>query len=300
MITWIKNNKLAFVLILIVLYLLSQKILGISTTSFGIPSISDRSTSYSALNSVSLGSKSTGGMAYGSYQTQEAAPTTNPNRLVVQDTRMSLVVKDVGDIINKIQDLTVRFGGFMVNSELSKPSESGSGSITIRVPEEKRNEALEVFRKLSVKVISESVSGIDVTDQYSDLNARLVVLNQTKTKFEDILNKATAVQDLLNVQRELINLQAQIDQVVGQQKYLEQTAKLTKITVYLSTDELSLPYAPDNAWRPAVIFKEAVRSLVSTIRGIGTLAIWAVVFIPVLVPVLVIIWLIRRRNKVRI
>jgi len=47
-------------------------------------------------------------------------------------------------------------------------------------------------------------------------------------------------------------------------KYFEQSAKLTKITVYLSTDELSLPYAPTNQWRPLVIVKEAFRSLIST------------------------------------
>jgi hypothetical protein len=153
------------------------------------------------------------------------------------------------------------------------------------------------FKKLAVKVVSESVSGNDVTDQYVDLDAQLAVLTKTKVKFEDILDKATRVEDLMNVQQQLINIQQQIDSVKGQQKYLDQSAKLSLVSVYLSTDELALPYAPTNEWRPAVIFKEAVRSLIANIRGLGSLIIWGVVYLPILIPVGLIIWYLKTRKK---
>ena len=92
--------------------------------------------------------------------------------------------------------------------------------------------------------------------------------------------------------------QSQIDNLKGQQKYFEQSAKLSKITIYLSTDELALPYAPTNEWRPAVIFKEAVRSLLGTIRSIGSLIIWAGVYIPILIPVLLIIRYIKKKRNI--
>ena len=148
---------------------------------------------------------------------------------------------------------------------------------------------------MAVKVVSESVIGTDVTDQYVDLEAQLAVLNKTKQKFEEILDRATAVADLLNVQRELISLQSQIDDVKGQQKYYEQSAKLSIVTIYLSTDELALPYAPTNEWRPAVIFKDAVRSLVSVLRAVGSLLIYAVVLVPVWVPVIFVVRFIRKK-----
>jgi len=112
------------------------------------------------------------------------------------------------------------------------------------------------------------------------------------------MSKAYSVTDLMTVQRELINLQSQIDSLKGQQKYLEQSAKLTKITIYLSTDELSLPYAPTNEWRPTVIFKEAVRSLLTFLRGIAGFLIWLVVYSPIIAPVIGIIWFVRRRRSV--
>jgi len=154
------------------------------------------------------------------------------------------------------------------------------------------------YKDMAVKVVSESVNGTDVTDQYTDLQAQLEVLQKTKIKFEDILDRATAVNDLLNVQRELISLQSQIDSVKGQQKYYEQSAKLSKITIYLSTDELALPYAPTNEWRPTVIFKEAVRSFVGAIRSIGSLIIWAFVYLPIIIPIFFIVRYIKKRKNI--
>ena len=218
--------------------------------------------------------------------------------MVITETTMSVVVKDVSEAIKTVQQKSESLGGYMVNSHLSKPEETASGSITIRVPKEKLIEALEAFRRVGLRVVDENVSGRDVTDQYVDLEARLTTLNKTKAKFEEILDRATQIQDLLNVQRELINLQSQIDSIKGQQQYLSQSAKLSKITVYLSTDEFSLPYTPKQAWRPEVIFKLAVRSLVSNLRNLGSALIWIVVYSPIWLPILGTAWFIKRRKRV--
>ena len=113
------------------------------------------------------------------------------------------------------------------------------------------------------------------------------------------MNQAIKVEDLLQVQRELINLQDQIDALRGRQNYLGKTAEMAKITFYMSTDEYALPYAPATPYRPNVIFKESVRSLVGTLRGIATLGIrlgvYSVVWLPVL---LVVLWVRRRKTRI--
>jgi len=194
-------------------------------------------------------------------------------------------------------DITKNLGGFLINSGLSKPEGVASGNISVRIPEEKRTQALESFKKLAVKVVSESVYGNDVTDQYVDLESRLEVLNKTKAKYEEILKSAQKVTDIMSVQEQLTYLQTQVDDLKGQQKYLEQSAKLSKIVVYLSTDELALPYAPTNQWRPLVIFKNAIRSLVEIFRGLGSILIYLIVFIPIIIPVILIIRVIKRKMK---
>jgi hypothetical protein len=296
MIGWIKKHWLTVGLIIVIVLLLGKNF---STGNLNRSGISVSPLPYTEGASADSFSALKSSPASLSLQ-REVAPTDNPDRLVIQNTSLSLQVKEVAPVLSQIEVLAKGYGGYMVSSDLAKPEFSASGNITIRVPEDKRAEALDSFKKLAVKTVSEHVSGFDVTDQYTDIEARLAVLNQTKNKFEEIMAKAVTVADLLNVQRELINLQSQIDSLKGQQEYYKQSAKLTKISIYLSTDELSLPYAPDKSWRPTVIFKQAVRSLVSTLRGFGTLIIWLVVYIPVIFPIVGIIWWIKFRRRSRL
>ena len=290
---WIKTHKLIALLSIVILYLLWGRnfispALNVSPIGIG--------TTRAPMAENFAASKEFGFIVPpGSL---EAPPVQQDNRLVVRETTLSIVVKDAAIAISSIQKSAEQFGGYLVQSHLAKPEESASGTIIVRVPQEKLSDALVAFRLVGLRVVDENISGQDVTDQYVDLDSRLKTLEKTKQKFEDILDRATAIQDILNVQQQIISLQSQIDTVKGQQQLLSQTAKLSKITVYLSTDEFSLPYAPAQPWRPDVIFKLAVRSLVAHIRDIGTGLIWIAVYAPVWLPVLGVIWFLRKKRIV--
>ena len=287
MINWLKKNWQISLLIVVSFLLVKEKISlysPISKNSF-------RSAGEMAISSPAFDGATRSIMPIPGSQ---SPPSDSPDRLVITTSGLSLLVKDVSVVISQIQTATENLGGFLINSHLSQPESVATGSISVRVPQDKVASAMDTFKEFSVKVVSQSVTGRDVTDQFQDLKARLDILNKTKVKYEQILDQATAVADLLNVQRELTNLQAQIDSIKGQQQYLEQSAELSQITIYLSTDELSLPYAPTNAWRPAVVFKTAARSLIGNLRSLGSLIIWSAVYLPLLIPL---IFLLRFINK---
>jgi len=296
MMGWVKRNKLASVLILVVLFFLYKLYfpprLLYQTGLLGIPTFSE-SADMMSLKSISEPGR-------GGLPVSEAPPTTTTDRLVVQESNLSLVVKNVQQSVDNIIDKAKSLGGYMVSSSLSQPEEAPFATIVLRVPAKDLKAALEYFREQSVKVSSENLWGKDVTDEYTDIDARLETLNKTKAKFEEIMTRASQIQDVLQVQRELINLQVQIDSLKGRQLYLEKTAELAKITLYLSTDEFALPYAPATPFRPAVIFKYAVRSLVGTLRAIVKALIWMGVYSIVWLPILLLIYFVRKaRNRKR-
>lgn len=272
---WIKNNKLAFCLLLLTIFFLLQK----------QPSVFRDQTLNQADGLI-------GEMAMvPAVKMRQVAPAPEvKERLVAQESTVSLLVKKVEDAQKTILAKAEGLGGYLVASNLSSPEETKavSGTITVRLPQEKLGEALDYFRTLAVKVISENLSGDDVTDEYVDLEARLSTLLKTKAKFEEILSKAQKVSDILEVQRELTNLQQQIDGLKGQQNYLEKNAQMSRLTAYLSTDEFSLPYTPSNSWRPEVIFKQAVRSLVGLARKLATAIIWLGIYSIIWLPALLI------------
>ena len=228
----------------------------------------------------------------------EGSPTTDvKDRLVIKELSLSLLVNNVvkvqKQIIKKAQDL----GGYMVDYYLNNPQEAATAIVVVRIPQEKLEQALTYFRGLAIKVITEKFQGQDITDEYIDIEARLKTLYKTKARFEEIMEKATQVQDILNAQREIINLQSQIDSLKGQQQYYEKNAQMARLTIYLSTDELALPYTPSELWRPKVIFKQAVRSLISSLRKIASFLIWLVVYSVIWLPVLLLIFFFYYKRK---
>lgn len=223
------------------------------------------------------------------------------NRMVVTNSNLSLAVKDVLKSINEIKKMTKDLGGYMVSSSQSAPEGPASGDITIRVPAEKLDETLEFLRSSAVKVVSENINGTDVTDEYIDIDTRMKTLEGTKARYEGILASATTVDEILQVTNNILSIQDQIDYLKGRAEYLKNTSSSVLVTVYLSTDEYSLPYAPEKPWRPEVVFKNAVRSLIIDLRGLGSkaieLAVYSVIWVPVLVVSIFTIRKLRKNNN---
>ncbi len=291
---WIKKNKLAALLLLILAIIIGKSLLG--NFRQVQPLTSYRESAPMAISDSYNSNSAKQYMAPGIGGGTDIAPAPEvADRMVIQESRVSLLVKNVPETTDKISEYARNEGGYMVTSNVYNKEEAPTGNITIRIPSKNIRKALDFLATLSVRVVSENLSGEDVTDQYVDIEARLATLNKTKLKFEEIMEKAVKVEDILNVQREIINIQSQIDSLKGQQQYLAKSAQMAKITVYLSTDELALPYAPSEAWRPAVIFKTAVRSLVGFGRSIASAVIWIGVYSIIWIPALLIFYFLRKK-----
>lgn len=225
------------------------------------------------------------------------AVTNNPTpqRMVSLNAHLSMVVKDIRKASNAMVIIAEKAGGYMVNRNISNPEGNGTANVTVRVLSTKLREVIESYKKLGVKVVSENVQGTDITDQYQDIGERLRVLVDTKEKFEAMLKSSTDVQDSLAVLREVQQLQYQIDNLKGQEKYLAASAQYSLITVTTSKDEYELPYAPEEPWSAQAVFKNAVRDLIRALRSVAETGIWFAVFAVIWVPVgLIAIFIYRR------
>jgi hypothetical protein len=305
---WVKTHPLASFLLLFTAYLLWQNSRpGIARPRFAEFAPRQDSSLQSAampaaeqkMARIGLGNAGDGQASDDEVgRDSDAADATQNNgggaRRVITSTRLSLKVKQVQPVLQQIQEKAAELGGFMVNSNFSQPEGASSGTIRVRVPAKQLEQFLSTVRQLGVKVVSESVSGRDITEQYQDLEERLRILQKTKTKFEQILDEASQVQDMLDVQRELLRLQRQIDNLKGRKQALDQKSKLSLVTIHLATDELALPYTPDKAWRPTVVFKRATRSFISTSRSLANLVIWAGVYSPYLLLAALVWWAIKK------
>ena len=294
---WIKRNKLLTLLLIgagwWVLNSIPRTLLG-GSTMMGV------SESYAV---DSYGGAPMMALSNSKYQyAREATPQPDvTNRKVVVNSNFSLLVKDVTGTVEMIKEKTLQMAGYMVNTNINRTEYGETATLQLRVPSEKVEETSKYLRTIAVKVVSENVDGHDVTDQYIDIERRLGDLEAQRARMLAILDKATTVNERLTVQQALNQIQDQIDSYKGQLQYMDGTTKTSKLTVYVSTDELGLPYTPAQSWRPQVIFKQAVRSMLGTLQDIGSFGIWLAVYLPIILGAVVVFVvikkIIRKRSK---
>ncbi|MFN2290453.1 MAG: DUF4349 domain-containing protein, partial [Anaerolineae bacterium] len=154
-----------------------------------------------------------------------------------------------------------------------------------------------------VEVTSRNETADDVTEEYVDLEARLESLEAARQRLLDIMAEARSTKDLLEAEQQLTQREAEIESIKGRMQYLEESARLSSISIDLQPDILSQPVS--DQWRPASTARRAVETLLDGLRGFGDFAIffsiavlpWLVaVGLLVLATVALIRWRTRRRQ----
>jgi hypothetical protein len=210
----------------------------------------------------------------------EAATTSAVQRLIIRNAELLLKVDRVRPAAEAIQAKAKELGGFVVQASTSGDGNSVQGNVTVRVPAEKFDEAVKDFKGLAETVLTERVTGEDVTDQYVDLEAQLRNLEASRARIVELLQKATHAGEALEVNRALTEVQGQIEQISGRMKYLRQSASLSSIAVTL-TQESAVPVVEEGGWKPLRVARMALRALLGFGIFLGNLAIVLAVFSPV-------------------
>jgi len=225
----------------------------------------------------------------------EALPSPEEERMIVRNGDMSLVVEDVVDARDEIAQLAVSFDGYVVSSQISGEEQDMRGWISIRVPDEKFDQALAELRDLAARVTSESTSSQDITEEYVDLQSRLKNAEATESQYLALLEKAINVEDILKIYDSLSRVRGDIEQIKGRMQYLEQISSMSLISVNLKPVATAKPLVRVG-WSALEIFKSALRGIVIFGQWLGTIAIWVLIFIPIWGTMLgVILWRRHRR-----
>lgn len=232
----------------------------------------------------------------------ESAPVAGGERKIIKNGNVSIVVKNVDQSTRNIESKAKELGGYLSSTNLSSSGNTNkSGWISARIPADKVTDFISYLKASSVKVTNESINSDDVTSEFIDLEAKIKNSESTAEQYRELLKKTTKVEEILQVQRELNNLQSQIDAYKGQQKYLEANSALANITVNLAIDEGELPIQPENKWEPANVLKASIRSLTTFAQNLSyaaiAIAVYAVVWVPVGLILFVLYRILRKKIK---
>jgi len=203
-------------------------------------------------------------------------------RLIIRSGSVSMVVKDTRAAQQSVEEMVTEMsseGAYVVSSEEYGGVEGGSPyvAMTIRVPATRFDEAMDRLADMAVEVTARNESGEDVTEEYVDLETRLESLEAARQRLLEIMQEARTTKDLLEAERQLTEREAEIESFKGRMQYLAQSARLAGIRIELQPYVLSQPVSA--RWRPAESARQAVETLVDSLRSLGDFLIFFVIAI---------------------
>lgn len=227
-------------------------------------------------------------------------------RKVIARATMLLVVDDAEPVVEQIQVLMDTVGGYVANANLYK-SDYGEdarlqGTLTLRVPADQLEGVMAQLEAMAVDVNNKTLNREDVTDQYSDIEAQLRNLAAAEEELREMLAEVRAKpnakpEDILTVYNHLSNIRNQIEQLQGRKNMFDNLIGLSTLDLTLTPNLITLPVV-EEGWQPSAVVRDALRELVSTLQGLGDMAIWLGIYLlPVAIIILIggwLLWMILR------
>lgn len=245
-----------------------------------------------------------------------------PTKLIVVNKTIRMETNDVQAALARIRQLTATAHGdiqsMQVSTSVDQPvyplasdtavsSSAGesavplSAVVVVRVPSTGYASFVAEAAKLG-RVLFQSESADDMTQQHVDMKARLGNLQAEQARLRQLFSRAKNVADMLAIEQELTRVQGDIESMQAQIAYLEKQAAMATVTLELKEPTpIVSPAGTD--WGIATALTDAVRAFVNTMNGLIVLlgpVLALVIFVGL--PAWLVVWLIRsalRRRRAR-
>lgn len=152
------------------------------------------------------------------------APATEKARgpMLIYTATMNLAVFQVAEASKEVETMARDAGGFLARRD--------DTSIVIRVPAARFEDILKRIEKLG-DVLHRNVAAEDVTEQFMDMEVRLKNARAVRDRLQQLLEKATKVEESLSIEKELTRVGTEIETLEGKLKYLRDRVMFSTITV---------------------------------------------------------------------
>lgn len=220
-------------------------------------------------------------------------------RMIIRTVNMTVLVEDTDAALNEVRSLVASYEGYIADSNRWMINDTQAmAQITIRVPAESLDAALEALRGMALKVERETSSGQDVTEEYTDIQARLRNLEATEKELLALLTEVREnrgkAEEILAIHRELTSIRGQIESLKGRSQYLERMTALATITMEIRPKATPGAVVDSYRWSPLVTASDALRSLLAFAQVVIDVGIYLLIFSPVFIIPAVIVWLVVR------
>lgn len=171
-----------------------------------------------------------------------SAETPEYGLKIIREARIEMQTENYSEDMAALEELVTSMGGFITSREewgSEQSAETGENprtlSLTLRIPSDQLDAFVEQAKQVGI-VTSSSISETDVTDQYTDTDRRLQAYQKQYDRVLEMMDQATTVEELIQIESELSRLEMEIESCQGTLNYWD--ARVNYSTVYIYVDEV--------------------------------------------------------------
>ncbi|MBI5877114.1 MAG: DUF4349 domain-containing protein [Chloroflexi bacterium] len=232
------------------------------------------------------------------------------DRKIIKNAQLSIVVENVDTAVMRLTGIASDVGGYLVGSRTFVEGNRKGGQVTLSVPVDNFEPSLNLVRKVALTIENDVATSSDVTEQFVDLQSRLINLQATEARIREFLVKAQTVDEALKVNAQLSDISRQIEEIKGKLNAMNARTAYSTITVDMrelvptptptatptvTPTPTATPTATPNVWHPDQTLTTAVTAQTNILRQLGDALIWfGVILLPYLLVALLVFVVIRR------
>jgi hypothetical protein len=230
-------------------------------------------------------------------ETAKAQTAAYSRRDVVRQAELSIRVPDIEKSERAVGQTIRNLGGYVEGSGTSDLNASTPQiSMKLKVPVDRFDAAIDALEGQGHRLMKKT-SVEDVTGQLVDYEARLKIMLAQEASMRNMLKGSTNYERSADMQTRIMNLRADIESLAGQRQALGSRAAMSTISLTLVSEARAISDTKDDGW-----FKESwntsTTGFVTVAQGIGSVAMFFLVFSPIWLPIALLVrWLARRKPE---
>lgn len=209
----------------------------------------------------------------------ESAPidVQNEPTKIIKDARLRFETKNTTQTFNDIVRLVKEHDGFIQNDQIIRSYDTESRFLDIRVPANKFESLIDSIGKKVDYFDNKSIKSKDVTEEFIDIEARLGAKQTLEKRYLELLSSAKNVSEILEIEKELAIIRADIEAAQGRLKYLQN--KVSMSTIYLEFYKTKVTSVTSKSYGSKIVdaFVSGFNGL--SIFFLGILHIWPFILI---------------------
>lgn len=153
---------------------------------------------------------------------------------IIKDGRLGIQVSNLKNSKMNVDTLVRNLGGYYDKESLSNNDYSTDYYLKIRVPYNKLEILISKIEQGENSVLYKEIDARDVTEEFIDLETRLLNKQKYLTQYQELLKSAKNIKEILDIQEKIRALEEEMESTTGRLRYLNDLVNYSTLELNIS------------------------------------------------------------------